>query len=210
MKQNTSLADALFGKTKKAVISILYSKPEKSWHLRELARAAFLSPTMLGKEINLLASAGIVLDTADGNRRMVRANPGCPIFDELRGLARKTAGVADIVKEALFDIPGIDFAFIFGSVARGQERADSNVDVCVIGAASPRNINDVLGSVEATLGRPINPIVYTAHELRDKVLRQSPFVSNMLVSEKLFLIGDNDGLERTVRPSGSVKPDGAA
>lgn len=84
------LADALFAKTKKAAIGVLFSNPDRSWHLRELARLAGVSPTMLSKEMDSLSLAGIVLDERDGNRRVFRANGACPIFEELRGIARKT------------------------------------------------------------------------------------------------------------------------
>ena len=124
---NASLVDALFGKTKKAIICYLFARPDHSWHLRELARTARVSPTMLSKEANLLVSAGILMDERDGNRRIFRANPECPIFEELRGIARKTAGVADIVRTALECIKGVRLAFIFGSIARGEERPGSDI-----------------------------------------------------------------------------------
>jgi predicted nucleotidyltransferase len=194
----TSLIDALFGKTKKAVISVLFAKPDRNWHLRELARATNTSPTMLGKELDLLATAGIVSEEKDGNRRRVWANPACPIFEELRGIARKTAGLADIVKDALSEIPGVEFAFIFGSVARGEERADSDVDVCIIGNASNRAIGEAMNSAEKAVGRPINAIVYKVNELREKVANGNPFMKKMLATQKLFLVGDSDGLDRSI------------
>ena len=90
---STLLADALFGKTKKAVIGVLFARPEKAWHVRELARQIGVSPTMLSKEARVLSEAGILIDTRDGNRRSLAANPLCPIFEELRGIALKAACV---------------------------------------------------------------------------------------------------------------------
>ena len=86
---DTPLADALFGKTRKALIGTLFSNPDKAWHLRELARQAGVSPTMLSKEASALALAGIVSESSDGQRRIIRANKACPIFNELAGIARK-------------------------------------------------------------------------------------------------------------------------
>lgn len=88
----TSLADALFCKTRKALIGALFSSPDKAWHLRELARHAGVSPTMLAKETSSLSSVGIVKEGTDGQRRMIQANRDCPIFDELAGIARKAIG----------------------------------------------------------------------------------------------------------------------
>jgi predicted nucleotidyltransferase len=198
VNQQISLIDALFGKTKKSVICALFANPDRRWHLRELARATSASPTMLGKELDLLSDAGIVCEEADGNRRRVWANPACPIFEELRGIARKTAGLADIVKDALSDIPGIEVAFIFGSVARGEERPDSDVDVCVVGSASNRTIGAAMISAEKTTGRPVNAIVYKASELREKVVSQNPFVTKMLSTQKLFLVGGSSELDRSI------------
>lgn len=194
-----SLADALFSKTTKAVISRLFCHPDRSWHLRELARAANVSPTMLSREIDVLASAGIVMDERDGNRRRISANSNCPIFGELMGIARKTAGVADVIAEALSAIEGIDCAFIFGSVARGEERPGSDVDVCVIGLATHREVMSAMASIEESLGRPVNAIVYTPNEIRRKVADENAFVSRMLVAEKIFVMGGSDELERSTR-----------
>lgn len=100
---DTPLADALFGKTRKALIGTLFANPDKAWHLRELARHAGVSPTMLAKEAGALSAAGIVVESADGQRRIIRANRDCPIFGELAGIARKAivtrpAGSAKTVK----------------------------------------------------------------------------------------------------------------
>jgi predicted nucleotidyltransferase len=196
---HTSLSDALFGKTTKAVIARLFSHPEQSWHLRELARIADVSPTMLSKEIDRLSLAGIVLDERDGNRRRIRANEDCPIFEELRGIARKTAGLADLIAEGLAGINGVDCAFVFGSIARGEERSGSDVDVCVIGSAKNREVLGAMTALEESVGRQINPIVYTIAEIREKVMSENAFVSKMLGSAKIFLRGDESELKRTTK-----------
>lgn len=193
---NSSLADALFGKTKKAVISFLFARPDSSWHLRELARAASVSPTMLSKEADLLVSAGIVLEERDGNRRVFRADPNCPIFEELRGIARKTGGVADIVRNAIDGVKGVRLAFIFGSVARGEERSGSDIDVCVLANESLTEISKALSAIEPAVGRPINPMVYSDDELREKVESANPFIARMMASPKIFLIGDQSELDQ--------------
>ena len=197
-KLTTHLADALFGKTRIALIGILFANPDRSWHVRELARHAGVSATMLGKEADLLSAAGIVLSFADGNRRMLRANPECPIFDELRGIARKTSGIADILRDAFSGLEGVNCAFIFGSVANGEERSGSDVDVCVIGTVSYRQVSSALSAAEGAVGRPVNPVLYTQEELRQKYLSGNPFVSGILSSKRIFLIGDQHGLDGTV------------
>lgn len=200
-----SLLDALFGKTKKALLTQLYAHPEQGWHLRELARVAGVSSTMLSKEANLLAAAGLILEERDGNRRRIRANPDSPIFEELRGIARKTAGLAEIVGDALQGVAGIDYAFIFGSVARGEEHAGSDVDVCVVGSARSLAVNQAMSAVEAAVGRPVNPLVYTLAELRERRESANYFVLTMLGSKKIFLIGDDDEFDRALAKPGTEK-----
>lgn len=192
------MADALFAKTERAAIGALFSRPEKFWHLRELARYAGASPTMIGKEMDVLSAAGIVLEERDGNRRSLRANPDCPIFEELRGIARKTSGLADILREALSTLDGIDFAFVFGSVATGQERGGSDVDVCVVGSISYRSVVNALSAAEGDVGRPINPVLYSPEEFRQKFESGNAFVSRLLSSKRIFLIGDENAIERAV------------
>lgn len=203
MNRSSSLADALFGKTKKSAIGVLFSNPEKHWHLRELARLIAVSPTMLSKEMDSLSYAGIVLDEKDGNRRRLRANPSCPIFEELKGIARKTAGLADVLRERLSSLDGIDCAFIFGSVARGEERADSDVDVCIIGSVSYGAALNALTPAESVVGRPINPVLYSLEEFLQKVESGNPFVSGMLSSKRIFLIGDVNAIKRSIKTDGA-------
>lgn len=192
-KSSPSLADALFGKTKKRAIGIIFARPEKSWHLRELARLADVSPTMLSKEMDLLSAAGIIIDEKDGNRRRLRANTECPIFQELRGIALKTTGLGDVLRECLASVDGIDSAFIFGSVAQGVERADSDVDVCVIGNISYERLLSALSAAEKTIVRTINPVLYKEKEIGDKIAQGNPFVMKMLSSKRIPLIGDGYG-----------------
>ncbi len=206
LRRSVPLADALFGKTRKAAIGVLFSHPEKSWHLRELARYAGVSPTMIGKEMDALSSAGIVLDQRDGNRRSLRANPDCPIFEELRGIARKTSGLADVLREALSTLDGIDFAFVFGSVATGEERADSDVDVCVVGSIPYRSMVNALSATEDAVGRSVNPVLYTPKEFRQKFEGKNPFVSRLLSSKRIFLIGDDNAIGRAVARTGKNRP----
>jgi len=206
LKRRVPLADALFGKTRKAAIGVLFSHPEKSWHLRELARNAGVSPTMIGKEMDALSSAGIVLEARDGNRRSLRANPECPIFEELKGIARKTSGLADVLREALSRLDGIDFAFVFGSVATGQERSGSDVDVCVVGSVAYRSLVNALSATEGAVGRAVNPVHYSPAEFRRKFEARNPFVTRLLSSKRIWLIGDDNAIERAVARARKNRP----
>lgn len=202
---STSSLDALFGKTRRAVLGALFSQPERSWHLRELARYAGVSPTMLSKEADSLSAAGIINEDRTFGRRMLAANRASPIFEELRGIARKTFGLADIVRDALIGMRGIEVALIFGSVARGTERGHSDIDVFVMGDAPYGVVAKSLSDAEKRLRRPVNPVVYSREEFDRKLATGNRFLSQMIASEKIFLIGDEDALRRTSRAARATR-----
>lgn len=201
-----SLADALFGKARKAVLGVLFSNPERHIHLRELARLAGVSATMIGKEMDTLTSAGIAIERKDGNRRVFQANAKCPIFAELQSMARKTSGIADLIREGLRDIDGIELAFIFGSVAKGEERSDSDVDLCVVGRVSHNDVLNAMSNAERAIGRIINPVVYASEEYRRKSADGNPLVSNMLSGKRINLIGEADEFAGEFRKAGRTRP----
>ena len=189
-----SLADALFGKTKKAVIGILFSNPGAAVHLRELARLAHVSAPSVLREMNVLEKAGIVRSRRDGNRMQYEANPDCPLFDELRGIAKKTFGIADPLRVALQDFD-IEIAFIFGSVARDEEKAHSDVDVLVIGATPYRDLLNRIRPIEEQIGRPISVKLYRPDEFRDGIASGNAFLKRLTTDPRIFLIGDENGFE---------------
>ena len=182
------LADALFGKTKKAVIGILFSKPESPVHLRELARLAHVSAPMMSHELNTLVAAGIVTSRKDGNRLSFQANKSCPIFEELRGISRKTAGVVDVIRNALAG-QDIDVTFIFGSVAKGKEGSESDIDLMVIGDIDSFELNGLIAPLEDELRRPI----HLSHYGRDEwqTVCKDRIVSKITQGLKIMVIGDD-------------------
>jgi len=196
--RSPGLADALFSKTKKAAIGILFSQPGQGIHLRELARVAGVSAPMMAKEVDVLVAAGILLEQRDGNRRVVSANPDSPIFDELRGIATKTAGLADILRARFAGLEGITVAFVFGSVARGEERAGSDIDVCVVGSVANRDVMAAASAAGRLLRREVNAVTYAPGELRDRIAARSVFVTRMIASPRIFIVGDEDGFEDVI------------
>ena len=116
-----------------------------------------------------------------------------PLYVELRGLVLNAVGLVDVLRDALTD-DGIQVAFVFGSVARGQEGAYSDVDLMVIGKVGLRALSVRLRGVTERIGREVNPTVLNAPELRARVARGDPFVSRVLSEPALFVIGTRDEL----------------
>jgi len=187
--------DGLLPRIRQAVACATVLHPERSWYLTELARHMRTRPSSLQRELRRLVSAGILTERRDGNRVLYQADGACPFLSELQGLLRKTAGLVDVLRTALEPLGGaVRLACVFGSVARGEERPGSDVDLLVVGSVSLAALAPRLRDAETTIGRAINPITITADELAERVRRGDHFIATTLSAEKLFVIGTEDDL----------------
>lgn len=189
--------DWLLPEVRKEVLALLFTSPQQSLHLREIARKTGLAPGTVQRELTGLAQAEIVIKQKDGNRTYYQANKSSPIFPELSGLLRKTAGLADILRNALKPLSKkIKAAFIYGSFATNSHKTKSDVDLMVIGSCGFGEVVAVVGKIQEKLGREINPSVYPTDEFRKKVAAGHHFLKTVLTGPKVFLIGDGNELEK--------------
>lgn len=188
-----NLLDTLFGLQRQRVLSWLLLHPEQALHVRELARLTGTHAGSLHRELARLAEAGLLLRAKQGNQVLYQANRQCPVFEELAGLFRKTSGVVDVLREALLPLAAqIDFAFVFGSVARGEEQAHSDVDVLVIGSVDFVQVVMALNPCQEKLGREVNPVLYGAEEFRRKLAEGDGFIRELVNRPRLFIQGVED------------------
>ncbi|MBI5709834.1 MAG: hypothetical protein HZC42_05925 [Candidatus Eisenbacteria bacterium] len=172
-------------------------EPDRWWYLSDLARELRVHHATLQRELARLTKAEILVSKRDGNRSYYRANEGSPIFPELRSLLAKTAGLADALRVALRPFASaIELAFVYGSVARASEVSGSDVDLFIVGRVGLKDLTPALRKAEQRLRRPVNPTIYARTEFRSKLAAGSPFLSNVLDNEKLFVIGALSDLER--------------
>lgn len=141
------------------------------------------------RELEALEEVGILTSHRLHGRRFFRANRESPIFDELRGIVVKTAGVTVLLAEALQALAGIECAFVYGSVAKGKEVAASDIDVAVVGDVSFGDVVAALREPELVLSREINPTVYTPSELTERAAAKDHFVTALLRGPKQFIVG---------------------
>lgn len=196
MKHSTSIADALFGKTRQAVLGLLFGQPDRSFYLRELVTAIGGGASQVQRELAQLSTSGLITREPHGNQVWFRANPQSPVFGELKSLIAKTSGIADVVRVALAPFARqIVTAFIYGSVARGDHDAASDVDLFVVGSIAPSRLAPAQLALREQLGRPVRLVVYSAAELREHAAAREQFVASVLRQPKIWLLGSEDALK---------------
>jgi predicted nucleotidyltransferase len=190
----TSLANALFPQVRQRVLAILYGNPDRSFFTNEIVALAQSGRGAVQRELASLADAGLLSVSAQGNQKHYQANPAAPVFVELRGLVLKTSGLADVLRSALAPVAAqIASAFVYGSVAKQQDTAASDVDVMII--SDGLGYADVFGALEqaaATLGRKVNPTLYTRAEWAKRLKQGNAFATRVWKQPKLWLIGSED------------------
>lgn len=187
----SSLADALFPKGRQRVLAVLFGNPGRSFYANEVIALAQSGTGAVQRELAALSEAGLLTVTRQGKQKHYQANADAPVFAELRGLVLKTMGLADVLSAALGPLASqIDLAFVYGSVARQQDTAHSDIDLMIVSAGLA--YAEVFGALEsacATLGRQVNPTLYTPAELAKRISQDNAFVTRVLQQPKIWLIG---------------------
>jgi predicted nucleotidyltransferase len=190
------MADALFSGTQQRVLGLLFGQPTRSYYATELIGLAGVGSGAVQRELARLTHSGLITARAVGNQKHFQANPDSPLFAELCGIARKTTGLAEPLRDALRRFGAdIDAAFVYGSVAKGQDAAGSDIDMMVIAEAlTYGDVFPALGPTSARLGRQVNPTILSKKELSKRLKADSAFVSRVLSGPKIWVIGGKDAL----------------
>ena len=193
---STSIGDALFTKTQQRVLSLLYGKPDKSFYTNEIVRWADMGRGTIHRELDRLVSAGLLVVSHEGNQHHYQADSTNPIYNELVGIVRKTFGIADVIKAVLVLVDDkIDLAFIFGSIAKGDDTASSDIDLLVItDSLGYAELMTVFSDAEQSLGRPINPSIYTMEQVKSKLHDKNAFLIRIMEQPKLWVKGCEDDI----------------
>lgn len=198
--RNTGPLNALLPKTRQGILAATFVQPEKSWYVSELARRLGVPSSSLQRELRDLTEAGILKSHRQGHMVYYQANAESPLFSDLRGLLLKTAGLVDILAAALNALlPKIRLAFVYGSIASGQERSDSDIDLMLIGEISPVELALPLRHARELLGREINPTVYLPAEFAQKLKSKDHFLTQVLTKPRLLVLGSGDELDKAAR-----------
>ncbi len=195
----SKLADALFTKTQKNVLQLLYGRPDRSFYTKEILRLTGMGVHTIKRELDRMVEAGILTLKSVGNQKHYQANPACPLYEELISIVKKTVGVVGVLRDALEPLKkDIHAAFVYGSMAKGQERAKIDIDLMLI--ANELSYTEIMGLLipsQEIMKRPINPTIYSRKEFQKKVKQGNNFLERVLVQGKLLIIGNMDGIGTT-------------
>jgi len=197
MSTNDGLGDLLFGRTRGAILALLYGRAGQSFYTRQIAREVDASVGSVQRELENLSKVGLIVRSSVGSQVFYQANRHSPIFREMQTLVNKTLGIFSVLRSALHPLAKrVLVAFVYASVAREEETAQSDVDLMVIGKATLDEILSRLSAVEKNVGRPVNPTVYSVEEFKSKLASGNHFLTAVLKGQKEFLLGDEDELRK--------------
>src|SRR5437016_8773401 len=201
----SSVGQLLFGDTRRAILALLYGHAEEQFYLRDLVRRTETALGAAQRELKSLTDVGLISRVRRGNQVYYQANSANPIFPELKIILPKTAGLRDVVQQALQPvIDRVRVAFIYGSVAQGTETATSDIDVMIIGDVGFSEVTSHLSAVESKLGREVNPTVYPPSEYAAKLKKRNHFLRSVLKQKKVFVVGDEHEVRRRGDPKSAA------
>lgn len=191
------MAGALFSKVQLTILGLLIAQPDRAFAISEIIRLAGSGSGAVQRQLKRLTAAGIVTASVSGNRKLYRADRQSPIFAELHGLVLKTVGLLEPLKKALKPYqPKIDFAFVYGSVAKGTDTAKSDIDLMIIGEdIAYGDVFAALLTAEKNLQRPIHPNLMTIDDWRKRRTGKSAFVTKIAEQPKMFIVGTDHELQ---------------
>jgi predicted nucleotidyltransferase len=180
------------------ILSTFFMNPERELYLREVARLTGEDHKSVSRELRNLEEIGLLSSRNEGNLKFFGLNKGFVIYEELKSIFMKTRGAVGVLKEAVSRGRDIDYAFIYGSFAIGRERAESDIDVMVIGGISLEGVLALLRGPEEILSREINVSLYDLQEIQRRVKDNDPFIMEVLGESKIMLIGNENELRRAI------------
>ena len=178
------------------MLAVLFGNVGRSFYANEIIRLAASGTGAVQRELASLTDAGLVLVTRVGNQKHFQANANAPVFACLRDLVLKTSGLADVLRSALAAVaPDIRAVFVYGSVARHEDRTGSDIDLMVVSdGLAYADLFAALEEAARRLGRPVNPTLYSNAEFAERVGRRNAFITRVLAQPRLWVIGGDDDL----------------
>jgi predicted nucleotidyltransferase len=186
-------------KARVEIMKLFLFNPHVSYYQRQIASLTRQPIRAVQRELARLVDAGVITKSVQGNHCYYKVNTGCPIYPELKAVFFKTVGLPSILKAHLSDEGNIKVAFVYGSYAKNQENATSDIDLMVIGKISSRKLSSTLAKAKVELGREINYVVFPEDEFRQKIQKKDHFVNSVVKDKKMFIVGDGNELRQIIQ-----------
>ena len=192
---NGSIAAALFGKTRRNILAMLFNNADAEFYLRQIVKLTSSGRGAVQRELKNLTDAGIINREVQGRQVYYQANKNCPIYAELKNIVTKTFGMADILREELAPLAKkIATAFVYGSMASGEATASSDIDLVVVGTVDEMALHRAVSRTENRLARQVNYTLLTQREFRKRRNETGGFLARVLSGPKIVILGSIDEL----------------
>ena len=188
------LQNLFTSKVRVGLLTYLFSHPDEQFYTRELARRLGEHYNSVWRELNNLEALGLLTSEESAGVKFYRLNPAFPIYEELRQIVIKTTGLGQVLRQELGRLGSVGWAFVFGSVAAGDEDLLSDLDLMLVGDVNLMALSEVVARLEDQLGRAINYLVLSVPELAQRLVDGDPFMTNVMAGPKIMLVGEEDAL----------------
>ena len=182
----------LRSKARQRLLAYYFTNSAARLHLRDLAERLSIDPSNLSKELGRLEREGLFRSEVSGHQKYFQLNREYPLFDEVRSIVSKTIGAVPLIAQSLKKIEGIEEAYLYGSFARNQQDAASDIDVLVIGNPKGEALAEAMQKLERQLGREVNYTVLTRKEFDSRRTRKDAFLENVWHNKRVSLIGPHE------------------
>jgi predicted nucleotidyltransferase len=179
----------LRSKARQRLLAYYFTNLTARHHLRDLAERLSIDPSNLSKEMRRLEREGLFRSEVSGRQKYFQLNREYSLFDEVRSIVAKTVGAVPVITQSLKKVEGIGEAYLYGSFARNQQDASSDIDVLVIGNPREEILAESARKLERQLGREINYTVLTRKEFESRRARKDAFLENVWHNKRVSLIG---------------------
>lgn len=186
-------------KARVEILKLFLFNPESSFYQRQISILARQPLQSVQRELLKLESIGLIEKSVQGSRIYYKVNKSCPIFEDLKRIFFKSVGIAEVLKENFKNTEKINFAFIYGSYAKGEENLSSDIDLFIIGSITSKELSTLISKPKRELGREINYAVFPLNEIKSRIKRKDHFLNDVMKGKKIFIIGSENELKRAVK-----------
>jgi predicted nucleotidyltransferase len=172
------------------ILKLFFEDPKKEYYFREIAKNLNKEPSHYQKYLDNLVDDKILLDERRGNMRFFRLNKEHPLYEEIKSIISKTSGLENELKKLIDKLDNVEYAFIFGSIAKGMENNNSDIDLMLIGNIDQNALTTMISSIESKIAREINYHIYSSQEIVKKIKEKNNFISNIFLSPIIKLKGN--------------------